>query len=180
MDRQQAAAEHVGPIKDAAKAIYDSTDVDMYPETMQHLLRSYGGGGATDAVRAVQLMGEKAVGEISLADIPVGQGFTSKGINRDAVDFRERAKDLDKLVEERKYAQANGTLDEFDASHPGVERGAAIYDAASREVKAIFKARKEAEKIEDATLRQTAVRDVNRQLRAVMMMANKAYREAQP
>ncbi|OLL27477.1 hypothetical protein BTH42_32030 [Burkholderia sp. SRS-W-2-2016] len=165
--------------KGAAKSLFDATGIDVYPETLQFLLRSYGGNGTMDAIRATQLLGEKADTEWTLGDIPGAQTFASKVINQDTVDFRQNYADLQKLVAERKYAQENDTLQRFDTSHPNVEQGLAIYQAANSEVKTLFKERREAERIEDAAQRQQAVRDLNRQLRVIQMTANHAYREAQ-
>ncbi|NLP65379.1 LPD38 domain-containing protein [Paraburkholderia sacchari] len=165
--------------KEAAKELHDGTGVDVYPETLQYLLRSYGGNGVMDAVRAIQLMGEKAGTELSLSDIPFAQTFGSRVMNQDVTDFRQNYADMQKAGAERKYAQESGTLDRFDAANPDVPRRLAIYDAANNEIKALYRQRKEAEGTEDPAQRQQAVRQLNQRLRTVQMMANKAYREAQ-
>ncbi|CAE6958543.1 LPD38 domain-containing protein [Paraburkholderia domus] len=165
--------------KGAAKELHDGTGVDVFPETLQHLLRSYGGNGVMEAVRAIQLMGEKSGTDLTLGDIPGAQTFASKVMNQDVTDFRQNYADAQKLGAERAYAQESGTLDRFDETNPNATRGLAIYDAANREIKALYKERKAAEGLEDAGQRQQAVRDLNRRLRAVQMMANKAYRETQ-
>ncbi|QUO26134.1 hypothetical protein KEH57_04180 [Burkholderia cenocepacia] len=163
--------------KSAAKSLYDATGIDVYPETLQLLLRSYGGSGVMEAVRAIQLMGEKADTDWSLADIPGAQAFGSRVINRDAVDFRQNYDDLQKRVAERKYAQENGTVEQFDAEHPDVAQTLAVYQEANREIKALFQARKEAQQDEDASRRQQQVQDLNRRIRAIQMQANRAARD---
>lgn len=132
-----------------------------------------------EAVRAIQLMGEKSGTDLTLGDIPGAQTFASKVMNQDVTDFRQNYADAQKLGAERAYAQESGTLDRFDEANPNATRGLAIYDAANREIKALYKERKAAEALEDAGQRQQAVRDLNRRLRAVQMMASKAYRETQ-
>jgi hypothetical protein len=120
MDRQQTAlwrklACHVGDFQGAAKSLFDATGIDVYPETLQFLLRSYGRNGTTDAIRATQLLGEKADTKWTLGDIPGVQTFASKVINQDTVDFRQNYADVQKLVAERKYSLENDTLDLCDS-----------------------------------------------------------------
>ncbi|MDR6384247.1 LPD38 domain-containing protein [Paraburkholderia caribensis] len=165
--------------KNAAKELHDATGVDVYPETLQYLMRSYGGNGPMEAIRAMQLMGEKAGTELTPGDMPFAQSFVSKVMNQDTTDFRQNYGDLQKLGAERKYAEENGLLDRFDAANPNAAHGLAIYDSANTTIKALYKERKTAEALEDAAQKQQAVRDLNRRIRSVQMMANKSYREAQ-
>lgn len=165
--------------KGAAKELHDATGVDVYPATLQYLLRSYGGNGPMEATRALQLTGEKVGTDLSPGDLPFAQSFASKVMNQDVTDFRQNYGDLQKLGAERKYAEENGMLDRFDATNPAAARGLAIYDSANNTIKALYKERKATEALEDNAQKQQAVRDLTRRIRGVQMMANKAYREAQ-
>ncbi|MGF6936858.1 hypothetical protein OKW41_006020 [Paraburkholderia sp. UCT70] len=162
-----------------AKDLYDSTGVDVYPETISHLLRSYGGGGALDAIKAIQALGEDAGTDKSLTDIPLVRSFGSGPLRQDMVEFRERSTEADRLTNERQYAERQGRLDEFDAEHPNVERIAALYKAANSEIKKLYTEAKEARQIEDATERQQRVNEISRRVRATQMQANRAHRELQ-
>ena len=162
-----------------AKDLYDSTGVDVYPETISHLLRGYGGGGALDAIKAIQALGDDAGTDKSLTDIPLARTFASGPLRQDMVEFRERSTEADRLSNEREYARRQGTLDEFDGSHPNVEPIAALYKAANNEIKRLYKEAATAREIEDPAERQQRVSEVNRRIRAVQMRVNREFRALQ-
>lgn len=163
--------------KQAAKSIYESTGIDVYPETLAFLLRSYGGGGAMEAVRAMQLLGEKAEVEISLSDVPLAQAFSSKSSSYDMVRFREKLNTLQKLKNERDYAREQGSLDEFDETHPNVEQQLALYKQANKSIKALYKERKLALAGEDAAHRQQQVKELNQRIRTIYIRVNQLQGE---
>ncbi|MBB5448232.1 MULTISPECIES: LPD38 domain-containing protein [unclassified Paraburkholderia] len=174
---QQAWPQTSKLFRDAAQQLYDTTGVDVYPETISHLLRSYGGGGALDAIKAFEALGEKAETDKSLTDIPLARTFGSGPLREDMVQFRERSKEADRLVNERKYAEEQGTLDRFDEAHPNVEKAAAMYKAANGEIKTLYREGRAAQEIGDVAERQQRVRDVSRRIRAIQMQVNRAHRE---
>lgn len=174
---QQAWPQTSALFQGLAKYLYDSTGVDVYPETISHLVRGYGGGGALDAIKAFEVLGEKAETDKSLTDIPLARTFGSGPLRQDMIEFRERSTETDRLVNERKYAQEQGSLDQFDEAHPNVEKVAAMYKAASGEIKSLYKEAAAAREIEDPAERQQRVSDVSRRVRAVQMKVNRAYRE---
>ncbi|NML34506.1 LPD38 domain-containing protein [Paraburkholderia antibiotica] len=175
---EQAWPQTSGLFRGLAKQIYDSTGVDVYPETLQFLMRSYGGGGALDAIKAIDALGEKADVDKYLTDIPLARSFGSGPLPQDMTTFRQNSTDIDRLQNERAYAEKQGTLDTFDAANPGIAPRAAIMKAANAEIKSLYKARQEALTDEDPAQRQQRALDVNRRIRAVQMRANKAYQEA--
>lgn len=151
--------------KDAAKDIYDSTGIDIYPETIAHLTRSYGGNGVMDAVRGFQLMGEKAEKDWSLSDIPALQGFASRASSQDSNRFRQKLEELNKLADVRKYAMQEGTVAEFDAEHPDFFQELSMYKAADKQIKALYKERKAAS--------TEVAKEVNKRIQSVQMRVNK-------
>ncbi|MBN3777451.1 GNAT family N-acetyltransferase [Burkholderia sp. Ac-20345] len=174
---QQAWPQTSGLFRGLAKQLYDSAGVDVYPETLQFLLRSYGGGGALDAIKAIDAMGEKADVDKHLSDLPLVRSFGSGPVPQDMTQFRQNSTDIDRLANERKYAEQQGTLDGFDAANPGVEHRADLMRAANAEIKALYKERQEALADEDPAQRQQRALEVNRRIRAVQMRANRAYKE---
>ena len=72
-----------------------------------------------------------------------------------------------------------GRVGEFDAKHPGLLQAEAFFKAANGEIKKLTNARKQFYEIEDNAERQRKVREANRQIRAIQMWANKAYKEMQ-
>ncbi|MCA8017724.1 LPD38 domain-containing protein [Burkholderia metallica] len=174
---QQAWPQTSGLFRGLAKQLYDNTGIDVYPETLQFLMRSYGGGGALDAIKAIDAMGEKADVDKYLTDMPMVRSFGSGPVPQDMTVFRQNSTDIDRLVNERKYAEQEGKLDEFDAANPGVEQRAALMKAANGEIKALYKERQEALADEDPAQRQQRALEVNRRIRAVQMHTNRAYKE---
>lgn len=173
---EQAWPQTSGAFRGLAKEIYDATGVDVYPETLQFLLRSYGGGGALDAIKAFDVLGEKANVEKHLSDIPFARSFGSGPVPQDMTDFRQFSTDADRLKNEREYAQRAGTLEAFDAAHPNVETVASLLKTANDEIKTLYKERKEALANSDPAERQRLALDVNRRIRAIQMRANRDYR----
>lgn len=152
--------------RDAAKNIYDATGIDVYPETLSHLTRSYGGNGVMDVVRAFQLVGEKAEKDWTLADIPAAQGFASRASSQDANNFRQKFEEAQKLDAERKYAMKEGNLADFDAEHPDMIRDLSIYKAANKVIKELYTQRKAVAGTDDA-------KAINDRIRSIQMRANK-------
>ncbi|KVT91860.1 hypothetical protein WK59_03750 [Burkholderia ubonensis] len=174
---QQAWPQTSGLFRGLAKQLYDSAGIDVYPETLQFLLRSYGGGGTLDALKAIDAMGEKADVDKHLSDLPLVRSFGSGPVPQDMTQFRQNSTDIDRLTNERKYAEQEGKLDGFDSANPGVEQRAAMMKAANAEIKALYKERQEALADEDPAQRQQRALEVNRRIRAVQMRANRAYKE---
>ncbi|KVD35417.1 hypothetical protein WI84_16235 [Burkholderia ubonensis] len=174
---QQAWPQTSGLFRGLAKQLYDSAGIDVYPETLQFLLRSYGGGGTLDALKAIDAMGEKANVDKHLSDLPLVRSFGSGPVPQDMTQFRQNSTDIDRLTNERKYAEQEGKLDGFDSANPGVEQRAAMMKAANAEIKALYKERQEALADEDPAQRQQRALEVNRRIRAVQMRANRAYKE---
>ncbi|KVO05548.1 hypothetical protein WJ69_22880 [Burkholderia ubonensis] len=174
---QQGWPQTSGLFRGLAKQLYDSVGIDVYPETLQFLLRSYGGGGALDAIKAIDLMGEKADVDKHLSDLPLVRSFGSGPVPQDMTQFRQNSTDIDRLTNERKYAEQEGKLDEFDSTNPGVVHRADLMKAANAEIKALYKERQEALADEDPAERQRRALEVNRRIRAVQMRANRAYKE---
>ncbi|KVE31075.1 LPD38 domain-containing protein [Burkholderia sp. TSV86] len=175
---QQAWPQTSGLFRGLAKQLYDNTGIDVYPETLQFLMRSYGGGGALDAIKAIDAVGEKADVDKYLTDMPMVRSFGSGPVPQDMTLFRQNSTDIDRLVNERKYAEQEGKLDQFDAANPGVEQRAALMKAANGEIKTLYKERQEALADEDPAQRQQRALEVNRRIRAAQMHANRAYKEA--
>lgn len=162
-----------------AKDVYDKTGIDLYPETLRFLFRSYGGSAALDAINAIQDLGEKAGTSLSLSDIPMLRVFGSRSLSGDMQEFRNNSSNLDTLQKERDYARSQGTLADFDALHPHLLEAASLYNNANARMQALYQQRNKALANTDAVERQQAVLDVNRRLRTIQMMTNQAYRELQ-
>jgi hypothetical protein len=168
-----------GIYRDVAKVIYDKTGIDIYPETIPFLLQAYGGGGALDAMKAIDALGEKSGVDKSLSDLPAVRAFGSGALRQDMTDFLQNSKDAAHALNERKYAESQGTVDQFDADNPGVVETAAMYDAANRQLKELNKERVTALNDEDPARRQELAREINRQIRAIQMRVNAEYRNLQ-
>jgi hypothetical protein len=151
--------------KDAAALMYETTGLDVYPETMSHLLRSYGGNGVVDVTRAFMLAGEKSEKEWTLADIPAIQGFSNRQSSQDSNRFRANFENSLKLEDQRKYAMKNGTLEEFDTEHPDFRKTMSVYKSANKVIKDLYTRRKAVQGTEEA-------KEINKQIRAIQARAN--------
>lgn len=162
-----------------AKDIYDNTGIDMYPESLYFLMRSYGGGAALDAIRGIEAVGEKAGTDMSLSDLPLLRTFGSRSLPQDVIIFRQNSDQTQQLVSERQYAQQQGNGAAFDAQYPNVAQAADLYKRANNQIKGLLKERQAALAQSDPVLRQQQALDVNRRIRHLEMMTNQAYKEMQ-
>jgi len=148
--------------REAAKSIYDTTGIDVYPETLSHLTRSF-----VQAVHAIFIIaGEKAEKDWALSDIPAAQGFASRASSQDSNIFRQNAEAALKLESERKYAMKEGNLADFDAEHPDMIRDLSIYKSANKVIKELYTQRKAVAGTDDA-------KAINERIRSIQMRANK-------
>lgn len=131
------------------------------------------------AVRAMQLLSEKAGTQQSLSDMPLGQSFASKSFNQDQITYRDNADELQQLKAQREYARSQGDVDEFNQRYPDLDAALSVYDQADKEIKQLRSLTKDARATEDPAERQQKLLEISRRTRSIQMRANQAYRDVE-
>ena len=103
--------------KDAARAMYEMTGggVDVSPETMQYLVRAYGGGPAGVILNGLRSREKLRQGEeLTRRDVPIVQAFTGPEDRYPERGFRELAMKLSEIKRQIKDSEERG--DDFGES----------------------------------------------------------------
>ena len=111
-DYAQSFSSTPKEFKDAAEWMYDTTNgkIDVAPETLQHVMRSYGGGPAGVMLNALQSGERQRQGqEITRRDVPIVQAFTGAPDRYPEKRFRDMSKEVDELTRKIKDSEIRGT-----------------------------------------------------------------------
>lgn len=169
--------------KDVAEELYNLTGIEVFPEALQHITRSYTGGGGADFGRILNLLGKAVDGESveDLKEVPIAQAFKTYPNKYDQKKYLERYDEIKLLEKERAYIKGKDdqeALDAFDEKNGWLLALLPLYKQAESDLRGIKGDLRSAQEIEDPKDRQAAVDAENTRMRNIFSRTNAAVKVA--